>query len=238
MRKVLAAIMSVSLCFAVSGVAFAASPQSKETIPKKMTPGTVITYDQNNNMKIVTKGYDFGNQEQPVLEKNEKKYSAQLPSGTIVTHFENEPVYLPTPTPGMTVSYDGSGNPSIIKGDPNFKANISYIQSHLSISSSNTDTITPDVGFEGNLTWFTDATGDNGHKLQNYDCATKIGLDNPPSGTTIYTQDLDDELSTILYKWDTGSLPTAILDIRPYVWQNVFGRSLSDGYIWGDYSHD
>lgn len=229
----LALVLSITCCFGNYGNVVSAQ-SSNSTIPEKMNPGTVIEYDSTNNMKIVVNGFQFNSNNKEKLIH--KKSSVSLPSNAIVTNFENEPVYLPSPVPGMRVSYDGNGNPAIIKGDPNLSKNINnnYIKNNV-VASSNNSISSTSGSIIGDFSYFTDPTGDYGHVLQNYDCATKIGFDNPPSGTTIYAYALDDEISTILYKWDSGTLPKAILDVRPYVFTQVFGHPLSDGLIYGYY---
>ncbi|MEF2968307.1 hypothetical protein V3851_20955 [Paenibacillus sp. M1] len=97
----------------------------------------------------------------------------------------------------------------------------------------------------GKISWYNgvgktvDYGNGNYHILGNYDCATKIGFDNPPNGTQILVKNLDNGKVAALEKWDTGSLggssSSVILDIMPYVFEQVLGANLINGYIYNGY---
>jgi hypothetical protein len=77
----------------------------------------------------------------------------------------------------------------------------------------------------------------NGHTLGDYDCATKIGFDNPISGTQILAVNLDNQKTQYVYKWDTGSMggssSSIILDVMPTVFKLLSNDgTLSSGYIY------
>jgi hypothetical protein len=220
--------LSLSIGTLLVNVCFADIPQEDNNkIPAKMNPGTVILYDSNNRMKIIDAGNTVDIHDARETTKVDKE---KLPQNTVVTDYNNEPINLPIHTAGMTVSYDGIGNPAIIKGGTD--------ENSTSTLPDNSATLSGTKAEFGNISYFNDVSGDNGHILTNFDCATKIGLDNPPSGTTIYAFDSDHEISVTLYKWDTGTLPKAILDVRPYVFTKVFGWPLSQGLIDGYYYHN
>lgn len=50
------------------------------------------------------------------------------------------------------------------------------------------------------------AIGSDGKVLTKFDCATKIGFDNPPAGTLIWVKNKDNNLTAGLQKWDTGKM--------------------------------
>ncbi len=60
-------VMSTSTGFANSGLG---SSNSQETIPKEMPPGTIITYDQNNQMIVEKPDYNsLFKEKQPLMTK-------------------------------------------------------------------------------------------------------------------------------------------------------------------------
>ncbi|GFZ32280.1 hypothetical protein CSC2_28060 [Clostridium zeae] len=133
---------------------------------------------------------------------------------------------LPKPQPGMTVSYDGLGNPTFIKingqpySDNNTKTKIA--DSMISASSS---------GYYSNygaISWYEDVHGQSNHVLSDYDCATDQMFDNCPLGTYIKVQDRDSGIWGGFHKWDIGALQAQpekrIVDIwNRYIFTDVFG---------------
>lgn len=230
-RKSAFIFLSVVLCLLAFSMPIVASAANvKETIPAHMKPGTVIQYDKNNIMIIIQDGYAqaaknnnaFAAPSEPA--EVEKAIQEAIKEGKIVYGPTDEKISFPAPVPGMRVAYDGTGNPAIITGGP--------------------QTVTPNsapdlVGqvIYGNFSWFTDYMGQQNHVLKDFDCATKMGFDEPPCGTTVYTRDLTTWNPATLSKWDIGSLPNCVLDVRPYVFQYVYGEPLGNGHLYGRYIH-
>lgn len=203
-----------------------ADTNSSKDIPKTMNPGTVIYYDENLNLNVLNSGMNID-------------ISAKIDLN----------MQLPDPEPGMRVSYDGTGYPTKIVNELTGK----YYNFVVKNDISNNETLNKDqnnsVGlysdpnsptykylFRGNFTWYTDEIGQQDHILQDFDCATKMKYDEPPCGTLIHAKYLTRE--AYLTKWDVGSLPNAILDVRPYVFENVFKVPLSTGIISGYYERN
>ncbi|MEY9092244.1 hypothetical protein [Paenibacillus sp. RC84] len=71
--------------------------------------------------------------------------------------------------------------------------------------------------------------------LTKFDCATKIGFDNPPAGTLIWVKNKDNNLTAGLQKWDTGKMggPSSgvILDVMPEVFTQALGGKTIDGFL-------
>lgn len=91
----------------------------------------------------------------------------------------------------------------------------------------------------GNISWYNGVgkVGYHGKVLGNWDCATKIGGDNPPKGTKITAKSNAKPLKQItVYKWDVGTLPLAVLDVSPTAFQ-ALGYSTSTGLVAGQYSY-
>lgn len=140
----------------------------------------------------------------------------------------------------MRVAYDGTGNPSFISTENSSSTVIDK-------TSPKSDIISPNAYTErsGLFSYFTDTVGqDENHTFGNYDCATSLSVDNCALGTTIYSRDLSNGRTATLYKWDAGNLPYnsragkyVVLDLRPYVFSQVFGHDLDIGLIVGEYSH-
>ncbi|OBY12505.1 hypothetical protein CP373A1_00085 [Clostridium paraputrificum] len=91
--------------------------------------------------------------------------------------------------------------------------------------------------YSGWITWFTDRIGQEDHVLQDWDCATKMTLDNPKCGTPIRLRDESNyNNEALLSKWDVGALPNAVLDIRPNKFKQM-GYVLDLGHFKGRYGH-
>ncbi|ERI11716.1 hypothetical protein [Aneurinibacillus aneurinilyticus] len=110
---------------------FAESKNTGTTIPAIMQPGTIIEYDENNNMHVIVEKNSIADSENPLSDNaiSQEQFKAQqeeitanerrimeeiqkeLPS--LPVHYLEDPV-LPAPEPGMRVSYDGMGLPNKI----------------------------------------------------------------------------------------------------------------------------
>lgn len=204
----LALVLVTSINFGVAQSAHAAtnsstsatnsaiSATSTTTIPAHANPGTKIEYDNNNNMKILS-----------------GKINVEAGSTSINTS-------LPKPQPGMTVAYDGTGEPAFIKinGKP-------YVGTGMSTDAANS--AASESGYYekyGAISWYDDLKGQSNHTLTDYDCATDQYVDNCALGTYIYAEDLSTDIWGTFQKWDIGNLqqlsPKRIVD----VWDvDVFG---------------
>lgn len=74
----------------------------------------------------------------------------------------------------------------------------------------------------GWVTWFDDEIGNHDNILTENDCATAMSYDRPPSNTAIHVRNLENNIDAYVYKNDVGSLPNAVLDIRPEKMENTF----------------
>lgn len=215
MRK----IFSMSLVL-MATIAISANAQENTVLPQRMEPGSIIKIDDNKEISIISGGY--------ISEKLDK----------------NEFV-LPEVEAGMRVSYDGLGNPTkAVNEKTGQQYNIEYLgKEDIKKVANNSIGITPNAAgstiwkYQGWVTWFTDYIGQQNHVLQDLDCATKQSLEDPPCGTNIKLVDLSNSRTGYLTKWDVGSLPNAVLDIRPYAFTNVFGYNQSIGHFQGKYGH-
>lgn len=228
--KKAAVVLTIVLCLLALAMPVVANAEiAKATIPDHMKPGSVIQYDANNNMIILQDGYTAPANNNSVTVPDlpagvEKAITEAIKEGKVVYGPTNEKISLPAPVPGMRVAYDGSGNPAIITGGSS------------TLAPKSAPNLAGQVIY-GNFSWFTDDIGQQNHELQDFDCATKMGFDEPPCGTTVYTRDMTTWNPATLYKWDIGSLPNCVLDVRPYVFQYVYGEDLSIGHLYGRYIH-
>lgn len=232
MKKTFKIIFSVFLVAGLMSATFlcSAASSSGEKIPAKMTPGTTIQYDDNNQMKVVKQG--LGN--------------------TSAISKANSNDDLPISKPGMAVSYDGAGDPVFItiNGIP-YDANDDKAQN--SSTTPNSNTVVPYDIFDGQylpwngtwayggISWYDDTYGQNDHVLQPYDCATDMHYDNCACGTQILlydNPDVPDGSYVFLTKWDIGNLNKyqRVLDLRPTAFTYLFGN-LDVGVGEGQYEH-
>lgn len=175
-----------------------------ETIPSHAEPGTNIKYDDNNKMQVLNGKINDSDR----------------------TNIDSS---LPSPQPGMTVSYDGTGAPTFIK-----------INGKEVGAKKVKNTVTSSSGYYENygaISWFDDPVGqDPNHDFETYDCATDQYADNCPLGTTVYAQDRDTGTWGTFHKWDIGNLQgqsePRIVDVwNVYVFEDVYG--IEDGYETG-----
>jgi len=214
-------IFSLSIIGLIGSVGYSvqalAITNLKETIPLHMRPGSLIKYDKNDKIVIIEGGYDNTSNSKELSDKN---------------------VYTPVPQIGMTVSYDGVGYPNIIKDiNGNSLADINIQHNAITKASISPSIALGSYKATGKFSWFTDSKGQKDHTLQTYDCATKQYVDDCPCGTTIAATDDTNGSTLNLKKWDVGSLPKAILDVRQPVFL-MFGHPLSQGLFNGTYSHN
>lgn len=218
---------------------------SSETIPASMEPGVVIEYDENNKMHIVHKPnledfyVEVEDLEQVKSNTAKNNNTLKLEDNAIVPNFENEKLFLPKPQPGMRVAYDGQGLPAFIK----VNGEVYYGDNNKQMSAP----VIRNQYVYGNITWYDDAIGQEKHKLGPKDCATKKGYDEPDVGTPIIVTKTDDGKTDTLTKWDVGTLPNAILDIRleemrdyfnvPAGYKTKNGKKISYGSFQGKYIH-
>lgn len=250
-RKITAFLLTIALIGSFSLPAFADADFGSKTFPTKATPGaTIICTEEGLVEKAEQKNTVFAMSEfLPGVAGLDLEYEEAIVR-KVKQEAENLPEYffgLPETVeaePGMRAYYDGSGflmkvidadgktvemnNPLLREennGENSPKA--SYYNQigtfHWGTNNYNTLTRTSTtVLAEGWVTWFDDAIGDHGNTLTSTDCATNMNYDRPASNTQIHVRDTSTNIDTYLYKNDIGSLPNAILDIRPEVMRNVF----------------
>jgi hypothetical protein len=219
-------------------------------IPRKMDPGTVIQYDKDGKMQIIEEGLKPTKELTVQIEHQIEIEQENLRKYPI----SEDAIYLPEIQPNLTVFYDGMGIPSVIrlngdtlKSDGTPIVNTASINSVCSSSppgsTMNSLSLSSNpVVFNGNITWYNGVgkMGSDGKILTVKDCATKIGLDEPPAGTQIYLyKNPSGVISDILNKYDVGTLPTAVLDISKNEMTNVFqvpAGVTSGGIAYGSFS--
>ncbi|WP_346836018.1 hypothetical protein [Paenibacillus polymyxa] len=221
------------------------------TIPETMTPGTIITYDANNQPQV--EEFDFSSvkplnvtvqsnqsavddkkKEEDIVEKVMKE-AALLPK------FSEGQMVLPKSEPGMIVYYDGMGYPTkVLDSKGNFvdlfpqDINLSWEQpkngTYTWDDGKQSLTITDDsvVGV-GKITWYNGVgkKGADQKKLTNDNCATKMKYDRPSYNTEIKVTNVDNDKEGVVYKADVGSLPHAVLDIMPDKMSDTFGAKVN-----------
>lgn len=169
-----------------------------KTIPAHAEPGTNIKYDNNNNM-VILKG-----------------------KITVVDNSTSIDSSLPKPQPGMTVSYDGGGDPVFIKINGE-----TYNENSSSTKALNRTSLGYTSGAYSNygaISSFDDEKGQANHDLEDYDCATDKNADNCPLGTSIMAQDCDSGTWGVFKKWDVGSLQSQSEPRIVDVWnENILG---------------
>ena len=186
----------------------------------------------------------------PLTEEEKLVTEVEIEAKQYPTYYFDEP-QIPEIEPGMIASYDGMGNLNKIidrNGNivPMTNTCIDVIcpQNYTSRSvaratyysqlgtfvwgaDNNTLTRTEDnVLANGWVTWFDDKIGNHNNILTVDDCATAMSYDRPPSNTAIHVRNLENNIDAYVYKNDVGSLPNAVLDIRPEKMQNTFNVSV------------
>lgn len=235
-KLLLTALLAVCIASFGNSSLSVISAKGIDIIPAHMAPGTVIEYDKDCKMQIIKEGLkpsDKLDKEDLEQISYERKMKAKLQKEN--PSILNELPFLPEVQPGLKVFYDGMGQPSVMKlnGKPfsdnrilQKKENVSKIRSkNIDIQSINSADSFYDAF--GLVTWYEGIgeVGSDRTTLTEKDCATKIGVDVPPAGTAIHLfTDYEDKrnYSDIVYKYDTGTLPGAILDIMRPEMQNVF----------------
>lgn len=237
------AFLAATLLISWGVVSPAISHAEKEgKIPGQMLAGTIIQYDENNNMVVLEKGTPVPEQqkskaaiapltaEQQVELEKEKQQDKEIEEAT-----KSLPVYHignPDPQPGLKVIYDGEG---FIKDIilPGQKEN-AITTNNVSLQALPRGTRKPPgtytygdhdneikirgtsdgyVRGTGRGTNFTDKYGENSNRLGKGDCATKGAIDNPAFGTKIRVRNYDNDTVHVFTKTDNGSLPDAVIDI-------------------------
>lgn len=216
---------SIALCGNANILRAYAADQN--TIPKNMAPGTVITYDVHGKMYVIKEGQRSNdNLSKEDLEKinKEKELLKDYP-------ISDTSLSLPKIQSGLTVFYDGLGQPLVIRLNGKTLTSETTTQNNentKNVSGEKSNDINAfTYGYYatfGRITWY-NAVGHIGfdQKLLTWkDCATKIGIDTPAAGTLIYVTKSSDNTKTVLQKYDIGLLPNAILDISKEAMNNIF----------------
>lgn len=191
-------LVALALISSINFGAYAAINSSQ--IPSSAEPGTKIEYDKDNNINVV-KG--------KINEESDSTSSSDLPK----------------PQPGMTVAYDGTGEPAFIKIDGEPYIDAQKAENSISLLSSYYEN-------SGAISWYDDTYGQSNHKLKDYDCATDMYSDNCALGTRIYVENCDNSTWGTFKKWDVGNLQAQseprIIDVWDLgIFEDVF--QLEDG---------
>ncbi|MCM3173609.1 MULTISPECIES: hypothetical protein [unclassified Paenibacillus] len=237
MKKVVTALLVTASLFVGSVSSFAYSIDSSNTIPTKMNPGTIVEYDETNQMIVIDQGklvtLPSIYQSQITQFSSAKVDIEQLQSEEeFVEQIKEEakdlPVYKienPLPQPGLRVLYDGEG---YIKEFIYPQENVFALAAYKALprgtrkaagtytygSNNNKITITSSTVLgEGRFTNFTDTTGENSNTLKKGDAATRGDIDNPKYEQVLDARNLDNNVFANVTKRDNGALPDATLDI-------------------------
>ena len=205
---------------------------------------------QNNTTPLTTTKMEI-NELVPLAEEEKLVEEIKLAAKQYPTYYFNEP-QIPEIEPGMVASYDGMGylNKIIdVNGDivpmTSTCTNVVHSENYTTNSAArasyynqlgtfvwgptddNTLTRTEEnVLATGWVTWFDDEIGNHDNILTEDDCATAMNYDRPPSNTAIHVRNLTNNIDAYVYKNDVGSLPNAVLDIRPEKMKNTFKVSV------------
>ncbi|MGG1441553.1 hypothetical protein ABE354_05750 [Brevibacillus laterosporus] len=212
-------------------------------IPDQMLAGTVIEYDDSNNMVVIEKGEKLTSNERVQAVQKEELSKSELVKLTeeetfvqkILDEAKELPVYHiqnPAPQPGMKVIYDGEGfikkivYPSSIKEDDGVEA-LAYkalprgtrkAAGTYKYGANNNSIViagssSGSVLGTGRFTNFTDTIGESDNTLVRGDCATRGDIDNPKYNTSINARNTTNNKAATVTKRDNGALPDAVLDI-------------------------
>lgn len=210
-------------------------------IPDKMSGGTVILFDQDNNPTIINNGIeyplsyptlDLSNENKSVLDSPISSEEFYKVLSEIDEEAKNLPVYYiedEKPQPGTIVMYGTDGGiTSIENAVPTVTpkataANGTYVYG----KSNNKITITSSkVSGVGRFTVFDNIKGDHDNPLVAGDVATKAAYDNPKSGTKITAIATNTNITKTVVKNENGGLPDAILDVKKWT-GTLFGYTYS-----------
>ncbi|WP_308722913.1 hypothetical protein [Paenibacillus polysaccharolyticus] len=237
MKKVVTTILLTTSLFLGSVPSFADPLDSPNTIPTKMNPGSIVEYDDSNQMIIIDQGrlvtlpsvyQSTITQFKPSNIDTEQLKSEEEFVKSIKEEAKNLPEYTienPLPQPGLRVLYDAEGyiKEFIYPQNSTFalaaykalprgtrKAAGTYTYG----SNNNKITITSSTVLgEGRFTNFTDTTGENSNNLKKGDAATRGDIDNPKYEQVLDARNLDNNVFANVTKRDNGALPDATLDI-------------------------
>lgn len=237
MKKVVSALLVTASLFVGSVASFAYSEESVSIIPTRMQAGTILEYDESNQMVILEKGEPVNlpsiYQDQTTKSITQKVDLEQLKSEEefiekIKEEAKNLPVYKienPLPQPGLKVIYDGEGYikefvfpqgndftlaayKALPRGTRKAAGTYTYGDNNNKITIT-----TSTVLGEGRFTNFTDTTGENSNTLKKGDAATRGDIDNPKYEQVLDARNLDNNVFANVTKRDNGALPDATLDI-------------------------
>lgn len=236
MKSFLPICMAFSIIFG-STLSFGADTMPRG-IPNTFTPNTVIKYNENGELAILSndkamrslvKEVPYSPLDISAMSKKELmqyKYEQNLVkrlkkevSNLPVTYVKN-----PSPIPGTIVTYDAEGFISDIKMPITTKSALprgtrKTAGTYTWGANNNTLVIgSSSVTGNGRFTVFTDKIGEADNTLKKGDVATRQDYDNPKYGQEIATRRLNNDMTdtnytATMYKRDNGSLPDAILDI-------------------------
>jgi len=229
-KRITSLALACQMFLGLSGIVYAETPNE---IPEKMSPNTVIEYNEACEAMISVKlepSFKSARSIVPMeMPDTLSREAEDAMAESILEDVEDYPVYnsesfLPTPEPGMRIVYGTDGyinhvysatgdEISLLSALP--RGTRAPIGTHK--YGVNTIAISHNqVLGTGRATVFEGKIGDHDNLLKVGDIATKSTLDNPYSGTTIALRNLDNDIKKNMIKNDNGSLPNAIIDI--YQW--------------------
>lgn len=209
-------------------------------IPDKMSEGTVILFDRDNNPTIINQGIESPLSNPTLDLSNENKFVLDSPISSeefyrLLAEIDEEAKDLPVyyiedekPQPGTIVRYgtDGGIN-SIENAVPTVTPKATAANGTYVYGSNNKITITSSqVSGVGRFTVFNSITGDHDNPLVAGDVATKKAYDNPKSGTRITATATNTNITKTVVKNDNGDLPDAVLDVKKWT-GTLFGYTYS-----------
>lgn len=245
MKKRIAMILAVSTVMSqtlpIYASAFPAKSEPGSSIEVLADGETITTLPKINEFVsedlVQNKTIDTSmEREEDALFEEVKKEASNYPKYIVGD------IIIPEMEEGMTAFYDGMGDltkvvdkdgnivdmpepiidivyPENYKGDKLYPYEQGYVGS-WTYGDYNENTITRtsySVTGEGWITYYNGVglTGSDGTTLTNNDCATKMNYDRPPKGTSIQVRNLNNNFTGVVYKYDIGGLPNAVLDIMP-----------------------
>ncbi|MDP5277073.1 hypothetical protein [Chengkuizengella axinellae] len=262
MKKALSLVVAIGLFLSITNVY---AINNSITIPDKMEPNTIITFDEDLSIQVedrqpiqlkvgiesndpIELGIVLSDEEIAELEAKVKKIKEEAKD---LPHYKVETV-LPTPFPGMKVTYGSDGKISHILNPDGTEVRVPLkthdypgVGERAQIGTYEYDgdqkiTITSgSVLGEGTFTVFRagvggsndEGRGSSGKILEAGDVATKWEYDNPNHNTPIDARALDTNIFKVVYKNDIGTLPHAVLDIYFWGYNNQFFGYMYDDYL-------
>lgn len=252
-KKLVAFVLALIMLCSCSVVAFANTNENDvEYIPLWMEPNSVIIYDANGNPTVIEGEYlsaedIVGRDDIAAVGLTDNSPDMIVTPNTKVEYdmhgFIQNIYYL---TPGTTNQYQLS-NPmrSRIGSGIMSVGTYTYPRSYYNYDTGSNQycTLTRTSGTPGRITgvgritFYVGTYGEGGaHRLEEDDCATKMNYADVKAGTAVTATNTKNGKSHVYYKYDVGSMPTAILDIWSDSTINPITKISTNGIIDNVYS--